>query len=237
MNRFTYLTPPLFRELDALARTFAGKPIRVERAEGMKGYFGYVSPMASGLRIRLGERLCKEMSLLTLANKIALDVFAVNKTGVLDLAAIPAEDAYRYVVWHEIAHVIHLDALMYFNMSMDVTPVDIKRRVFRLAEHRADRYAWDVLYPGKEMPLLPGAEAHLAEIEETAVTCRAILEKEKRRKPIEPLTTDPCQYAPVCHAEKGIPWAPEVGADPFCIWGTVEDGRIVPAVREVVRHA
>ncbi len=30
MNRFTCLTPPLFRELDALARTFAGKPIVVE---------------------------------------------------------------------------------------------------------------------------------------------------------------------------------------------------------------
>ncbi|MEL7640734.1 MAG: hypothetical protein AAGU21_13915 [Solidesulfovibrio sp.] len=236
MSRFTYLTPSLFRELDALARTFAGRPIIVERAEKMKGCYGFASAWALGLVTRLGEPWQTERSCITLANKIDLDAFAVNKTGVLDLAAIPAEDAYRFVTWHEIAHMIHLDALTCFNMDMDVTPTAIKRRVYRLVEARADRHAWDVLYPGKEMPLLPGADEHLAEIEETAVTCRAILEKEKRRRPIEPLTTDPFQYVPVCHAEKGIPWAPEVGADPFCLWGTVEDGRIVPAVREVA-HA
>ena len=50
-------------------------------------------------------------------------------------------------------------------------PADIKRRVHRLAEARADRYAWDVLYPGKAMPLLPEAEERLAEIRKTAVDC------------------------------------------------------------------
>ncbi|MEA4856055.1 hypothetical protein [Solidesulfovibrio sp.] len=236
MNRFTYLTPALFRELDALARTFAGKPIVVERAEKMEGYYGFASAWAMGLVIRLGEPDRTERSCITIANKVDLNTLGKNPARVLDWSAIPAEDFYRFLTWHEIAHVIHMDAMTYFRMDMDVTPTDIKRRVYRLAEHRADRHAWDVLYPGKGMPLLPGAEENLAEIEETAVTCRAILEKEKRRRPIEPLTTDPCQYVPVCHAEKGIPWAEEVDADPFCTWGTVEDGRIVPAVREV-HHA
>ena len=116
MSRFTYLTPALFRELDTLARTFAGKPIVVEPAEGMKGYFGYVNPMCSSVRIRLGERLCKDMVLITITNKIDLDAFAGNKVGVLDWTAIPAEDAFRFVAWHEIAHVIHLDQLLYFNI-------------------------------------------------------------------------------------------------------------------------
>ncbi|UJX41093.1 hypothetical protein K9F62_20840 [Desulfovibrio sp. JY] len=232
MSRFTYLTPTLFRELDALTRTFAGKPIIVERVEKMEGYWGYVSPWARGLVIHLGGKACDERSCIALSNVIDLDAFAGNKTGILDLGAVPAEDVYRFLTWHEIAHVIQMDAMTYFRMDMDATPADIKRRVYRLAEHRADCHAWDVLYPGKEMPLLPGAEGHLAEIEETAIACKAILEKEKRREPIEPLTTDPCQYVPVCHAEKGIPWADEVGADPFCLWGTVGDGRIVPAVRE-----
>lgn len=229
MSCFTYLTPALFRELDTLARTFAGKPIIVEPVDKMEGCWGYVSPWARGLVIRLGEKACDERSCITLSNAIDLDAFAVDKTGILDLGAVPAENVYRFVAWHEIAHVVHVDAITYFNMDMDVTPVDIKRRVYRLAEHRADRYAWDILYPGKEMPLLPGAEVHLAEIAETAVTCRAILEKGKRRKPIKPMPTDPFQYVPVCHAKKGIPWADELGEDPFCIWGTVEDGRIVPA--------
>jgi len=233
MNRFTYLTPPLFRELDALARTFAGKPIIVKRAEEMKGCYGFASAWAMGLVIRLGEPDCTERSCITIANKVDLDTLGKNPSRVLDWTAIPAEDFYRFLTRHEIAHVIHMDALTYFNMDMDATPMDIKRRVYRLAEARADRHAWDVLFSGKGMPLLPGAEEHLAEIEETSVTCRAILEKEKRRRPIEPLTTDPFRYVPICHAEKGIPWAPEVGADPFCLWGTVEDGRIVPAVREV----
>ncbi|EFL51852.1 hypothetical protein DesfrDRAFT_1387 [Solidesulfovibrio fructosivorans JJ]] len=233
MSRFTYLTPALFRELDAPARTFAGKPIVVERAEKMEGCYGFASAWAMGLVIRLGEPWRTERNCITIANKVDLDTLGKNPARVLDWSAIPAEDFYRFLTWHEIAHVIHMDAMTYFRMDMDVTPTDIKRRVYRLAEHRADRHAWNVLYPGKEMPLLPGAKAHLAEIEETAVTCKAILEKEKRRKPIEPLPTDPCQYVPVCHAEKGIPWASDVGADPFCLWGTVEDGRIVPAVREV----
>jgi hypothetical protein len=234
MNRFTYLTPPLFRELDALARTFAGKPIVVRPAEEMKGYFGCVNPMATGLRIRLGDRLCKEMSVITLANKIDLDAFAMNKSGgVLDWSAIPAEDAYRFLAWHEIAHVIHVDQMLYFEMDINGVPLDIKRRVWRLAEVRADRHAWDVLYPGKEMPLLPGADEHLAEIKETARRHKAIFDKVKRKKPVEPLSTDPRDYVPLAH-EKGIPWAPEVDADPLCLWGAVVDGRIVPAVREVV---
>ncbi len=234
MSRFTYLTPPLFRELDALARTFAGRPIIVKRAEEMDGCYGYASAWAMGLVIRLGEPWQTERSCITLANKIDLETLGKNPSRVLNWSAIPAEDFYRFLTWHEIAHMIHVDALTYFNMDTDATPTDIKRRVYRLAEARADRHAWDVLYPGKEMPLLPGADEHLAEIEETAVTCRAILEKEKRRKPIEPMPTDSFQYVPVCHVEKGVPWADEVGADPFCLWGTVEDGRIVPAVREVV---
>ena len=102
-------------------------------------------------------------------------------------------------------------------------------------ETRADRHAWGVLYPGKEMPLLPGADKHLAEIEETARRCKAILGKVKRKKPVEPLSTDPRDFVPLAH-EAGIPWADEVGADPFGAWGTVVDGRSVPAVREVL-HA
>lgn len=233
MSRFIYLTPALFRELDALARTFAGKPIIVERAEEIKGCWGYAGAWAMGLVIHLGEPWQTEQSCITLANKVDLETLGKNPSRMLDWNAIPTEDFYRFLTWHEIAHVIHMDALTHFNMDMDATPMDIKRRVYRLAEARADRHAWEVLYPGKGMPLLPGADTILAEIEETAVTCRAILEKEKRRRPIEPLTTAPCQYVPVSHAEKGIPWAPEVGADPFCIWGTVEKGRIMPAVREV----
>ena len=234
MNRFACLTPALFRELDTLARTFAGKPIVVERTEEMKGYFGYVNPMCSSVRIRLGERLCKDMVLITITNKIDLDAFAGNKAGVLDWSTIPAGDAFRFVAWHEIAHVIHLDQLLYFNMSMDGVPLDIKRRVYRLAEVRADRHAWDVLYPGKEMPLLPGTEEHLAEIKATARRCKAILDKAKRKKPVEPLSTDPRDFVPLAH-EKGIPWAPEVEADPLCPWGTIENGWIVPAEREVVQ--
>ena len=223
MSRYTYLTPALFRELDTLARTFAGKPIIVEQAEEMKGRFGYVESWAQGLLIRWGENRYAEKSCIFLANKIDLEAFAVNKTGVLDLASIPWWNVFRFVAWHEIAHVIHRDALIYFGMDMDTTTVDTKRWVYRLAEARADRYAWDILYPGREMPLTPGAEEHLAEIEETADTCRAILEKEKRRRPIEPLSTDPFEYIPVPHVKHGIPWADEVGADPFCLWKATQE--------------
>lgn len=232
MSRFTPLTPMLFRELDALARTFAGKPIIVERAEKMEDCWGYVSPWALGLVIRLGKPNCIERSCITIANKADLDTLGKNPARVLDWSAIPAEDFYRFLVWHEIAHVIHMDAMTYFRMDMDAVPATIKSRVYRLAEHRADRYAWNVLYPDKKMPLLPGASKHLGEIKKTAVACLDILEKEKRRKPVEPLPTDPFQYVPVCHAKRGIPWADEVDADPFCLWGTIENGRIVPPVRE-----
>lgn len=235
MSRYTYLTPALFQELDTLARIFAGKPIIVEQAEEMGGCFGYTESWAQGLLVHWGGNRYDEKSCITLANKIDLKAFAQNKAGVLDLASIPWWNVYRFVVWHEIAHVIHLGALTYFGMDMGTTTVDTKRRVYRLAEARADRYAWDVLYPGKEMPLLPGADAHLAEIEETTTICRAILEKEKRHRPIEPLSTDPFEYIPYPHVKRGIPWAPEVGADPFCLWGAMEDGRIVSAVREEVQ--
>lgn len=235
MSRFTSLTPALFREIDALARTFAGKPIVVERAEEMKGYFGYVNPMCSSVRIRLGERICKDMVVITLTNRIDLDAFAANKSGgVLDWSAIPAEDAFRFLAWHEIAHVIHIDQMLYFEMDIAGTPLGIKRSVWRLAEVRADRHAWGVLYPGKEMPLLPGAEEHLDEIEETSRRHAAILAKGTRKKPVEPLSTDPRDFVPLAH-ENGVPWASDVGADPLCLWGTMEDGRIVPPVREMAQ--
>ena len=233
MSHFTYLTPTTFREIDTLARTFAGKPIIVKRAEEMEGSFGFVSPWAMSLVIRLGEPRYTDRGCISIANRIDLDGFATNVVGVLDWSAIPAKDIYRFVAWHEIAHVLHGDAMTFFNMGMDSIPKNIQRRVWRLVETRADRHAWDVLYPGKEMPLLPGGAEYLAEIAETAVTCKAILSKVKRRKPIEPLSTDPRDFVPAAH-EQGIPWSPEVGADPFCIWGDVEDGRTVPALRYAV---
>jgi len=230
MNNFTYLTPAMFCEIDTLARTFAGTPIIVERAEEMNGYFGGVSPMCDYVHVRFGDRVRTPKVLITIANRIDLDAFASTKAYVLDWSAIPAEDAYRFVTWHEIAHVIHVDHGLYFEMTLDGVAQDIKRRIYRLAETRADRYAWDVLYPGMEMPLLPGADDILSEIAETAITCKAILSKVKRKKPVEPLSTDPKDFVPAVHEEDGIPWAPEVGADPFCIWrNTVVDGQIMPA--------
>jgi hypothetical protein len=157
MSRFTSLTPALFRELDVLARTFAGKPIRVERAEEMEGLFGYVNPMATGLRIRLGERLCTEMSVITPPNKIELDAFTANKaSAVLDWSAIPAEDAYRFVAWHEIAHVIHVDQMLYFEMAIDGRPLEIKRRVWRLAKPAPTAMPGVCCTPARKCRCCPG---------------------------------------------------------------------------------
>lgn len=188
--------------------------------------------MAAGVRVRLGEPMCRDMVCITIANTIDLDVFAVRKAGVLDWSAIPTKDAFRFIARHEIAHVIRLDQLLYFEMDIAGTPLDIKRRIYRLAEIRADRHAWGVLYPGKEMKLLSGADEHLAEVEETAKRFKGILAKAKRKQPVVPLSTDPRDFVPLAH-EDGIPWAPEVGADPLCLWETVEEARIVPA-RELV---
>lgn len=65
---------------------------------------------------------------ITIANRIDRTDLFVNKAGVLDWSTIPAEDAFRFVTGHEIAHVIHVDHGLYLEMAIDGVLLGIKRR-------------------------------------------------------------------------------------------------------------
>lgn len=215
-NNKIILNQETFSHVDSMARIHAGQPIMVYE-ENDKDPFAYVSCWALGVfdTRKTPAVVQKEMALIQLANQICLKKWKKIERPEIDWAAVPTEKIYDFLICHEISHVVNGHSMMYFDLQLsgeyfaDRTEKSQRFKVnqkFRYlktaAEMVADREAWEMMFPGKPLPL----KSDLNDIHEKCNSMMEFLEGCKKRK-ITPITTDPRQYVPYEHEKNGIPWA------------------------------
>lgn len=228
-----YLTPALFRELDILTRTLAGKPLCVFEA-GERQEFAHCSWWAIGQYDTRQDppRIMRERACLHIANRIDLARVRTCLRPEMDWSALHEGSVYSFMVLHEIAHSLHGDPGFLLNVqlrpdyheyrterqgsfSVSVPRVSARYRGFGAAlEMRADREAWAALYPDRPLPVASDLDMTPAELEQILARVEVEQKAERKRwKPrlLEPLDTDPRLYVPSPHVKNGIPWATPAG--------------------------
>ncbi|HEX4331904.1 MAG TPA: hypothetical protein VH040_07185 [Usitatibacter sp.] len=198
------LTPALFAELDAISRTMAGSALEVIPLEEMPNTIARVNYlMGSGYKdSRIRDGVCKiDLSIIQIANRIEADQVATWPRPELDFSKITPCDLYHFALWHEIGHRLHdLDRWV----SLCSEPAD--HNVVRwLNEVRADRFAWNKVYPGAAVPRYPGAMRTKRQIDELMKRMEKLYPPITRAR--RPLPTDPFLAVPDRHVEGQIPWA------------------------------
>lgn len=204
-----YLTPPLFAELDRLSRIEAGKPIGVFRYKDDPRFFAKVSFMAGSVRKFPGGGIT-DMCIIDLAESIPLGKFYDTVPPELDWSAIHEEDVYDFAVLHEIAHTLHGDTRVYFDVQFSNSWIakdpNALASLQNYFEMRADRLAWSTLYPDKTLPVHEGRPGIVKELEGFYRHNKALLDAWKKRPKPKPISTAPGEMVPIQH-EKGIPWS------------------------------
>ncbi|MBI4806659.1 MAG: hypothetical protein HY795_15650 [Desulfovibrio sp.] len=203
------LTPPLFRKLDILARTHARVPIQVYDWSDAPSMLAFVHPMVSGVRIKLGKRGCREMTVISLANRIHLEGFYSEDSGI-DLQPVPPGDIYPFVVWREIMHVRSRDNVLIFDRDIPSGGVEFWA-IQQFAEMRANLLAWKAMYPGSSPELSQRGLYFATEFEHICRPYAPALDRYANRAKRAPIPLARDEYVPVSHVE-GIPWADEVRA-------------------------
>ncbi len=203
------LTPELFRQLDILARTKAACPLSVFDSEKEPYHFASFSfqPEAVYKHLDLIESpgCCCEKTFIKVSNRIDTEKFGQTRTAEIDFGAIPRDDIYKFLVFHEISHKL-------FDFCEWLLPVfrngiAERNRFYAVNQIRADRYAWKTLYPRKRLP------KRALNKEDKEVFIEAIkfmdLHKEwfpKEPRKVDPISINPKEMVPVSHIKNGIPW-------------------------------
>lgn len=181
------LTPALFAELDAIARTEAGSALEVVQAEDMPDAIARVSPLVGSgyIDARVMDGVCMmDLSIIQIANRIEVDEVSRWNRPELDYSIIQPQDFYHFALWHEIGH--RLDNLRAWDSHGG--SLDHLQLLIWLNEIRADRLAWHKLYPDRPVPMLPHAIARAAK----TTSEMAAMEKRfpHRARPPKPLPPD-----------------------------------------------
>jgi len=141
---FLYLTPEVFQMLDAIARSKIGYSILVLPFEKIGGFAS-----VDVLRV------------IKLANKICLPIFYNGPRPEMDYSGVPLEMVYEFLVWHEIAHVVLGAVGIEFTGWWWEMDSWIRRLFVAEMERRADKYAWEMLFPNIPMPVRKDKLVHL----------------------------------------------------------------------------
>lgn len=232
-----HLTPALFSELDARARTVAGHICHPSEEGGMRGDFASLGQCREALfYLRLPDMESKRpgynledgpRGLVNLAQAIDLEAFRSAWRPEIDWSAIPVHNIYRFLLEHELAHARHRDNGLFSYLSFgpmgrkgDDPKVEAAIRRYqnnRAAVHsmrlfieaRADREAWQTLYSDAPMPTRADAmpAEDLVEIHDKYAV---LLDRHERMKPLEPVALFP-HFVLKGHVECGfLLWSPEV---------------------------
>ena len=228
MENRVYLSYENYRRLDVITRQKIGKPLLVidtdqykQEFPGEKLDFGHVG-LFKGLVTRVpaegGGYVDRDMGdIISTFNYINLDAYhRADEADWIDRREIPKELIYDYIVWHEIAHIIHGDIPSMRHMIEQglVTEDEVINKtgnggpIKALQEYRADCYAWSKVFPGRDMPGRfdsPNIERGFRHgINILSRKYGDALEMFKLGK-IEPISLDPEEYIPAIHAECGLP--------------------------------
>lgn len=163
------LTPRLFRKLDRIVREQARVPLQVVRPQELPGAFAGVIPWAIGCYEHDGPdaRIVLECPVVCVSNVIDLSNSSYPYFGIM-WRDIPREMLYEFLIWHEIAHVVHGDALAILWAHLKSGSENtIRKNLVKASEVRAQRYAWEHVFPDVSLPesLVEGWEKCLATFE------------------------------------------------------------------------
>lgn len=198
------LTPALFGELDKIARTRAGCVIEVVdyQDKEMKDTFAAVPPLSTGVVCdienpgRYGE--CRS---IVLVNQIHVERFRSTKRPEITWQRIPNDHIYHYLLWHEIGH-IRLDPD--FHSVMLKGGADLLNWTSLANEMRADRYAWNAIYPQKALPKRPGSTTIVRNLDKIITENTELFNRRSPKR--KALPTQKGLFIPLSHYRKGIPW-------------------------------
>lgn len=205
VDGFAVLTPDLFAEIDAVAKSKAGRPFSIfDHRE--KSNWGQCNFMVSSvftdlamIKTSCGEPgLFAEMGVLEIANEVNVAKFHAADRPEIDLSKIPADRIHEYVAYHEIGHVLDN-----YNSGKGMFTAD--REHAKVNEVLADRFAWAAMFPGFPVPVRVGCEnidAWLVE-QESRLLQQGITKGRPRRS----LPNDSLKNVPTEHVRKRIPWS------------------------------
>jgi len=222
------LTPELFREFDILVRTEAGCVLSVFDWTDQKSFASF-SYQAEGVYknsdVREGPGCYCEVPFIKLPNQIDTDRFVRESGREMDYGAVPKDCIYRFLIFHEIGHALYGYCNLPFAENLRRHDVETQVRLSNLFhaanELRADRYAWNRLFPGRPFPNRPDQEEILKKnnlLSEISTPIRSFDEIWKfmdshkewfpsEPKKVDPISINPKEMVPISHIKEGIPWA------------------------------
>ena len=180
--------------------------------------WAFCSPMAGGIMSKDCEVVVDEKPVIDLANKIPIEEIENAERFEVRLGEnVPLNCIYEWIVWHEIHHILNMDAMIGFDIKSNREPMIrskiTKTRVLQAMELQADRAAWKRFFP-KSGPGRLDNNSLVREIEKYVDTLERIRNKYRKRikkhKELVPAPVTPGQYMPYTHAKEGIPWAKEI---------------------------
>lgn len=214
------LTPKQFREFDILVRKKAGSPLSVFDSKDEPNRFGYYTPYPEGVYLNSditeGPGCCREVSFIRVANQIDTDRFARDTEREIDRGAIPKDCIYRFIIFHEMSHKLRdrrdwefVKEFAEIVPGRDFKAFEGRERLSNLFyaanEVRADRFAWESLFPGKLFPRRAEKNGFLEKVKKFMASHKEWFPSEPRK--VDPISINPKEMIPISHIKKGIPWA------------------------------
>ena len=200
------LTPEHFQELDAMARTLAGRVIEVQDYRNSlldEKTFAAIPWMTTDVILDMHATPLRGSYCggIFVKNMIDVDLFRTTARPEMDWGAIPEEDIYRFLILHEIGHCLNNYDYDWWLQDRDSEKGQLYGIVRGVNEVLADRYAWEALYPGKPFPVKRGRKAAIKEL-------MGKLDGHFKMKDLknERLPVDPAKYVPAAHEKHGIPF-------------------------------
>lgn len=200
------LTPEHFQELDAMARTMAGRVVNVRDYQDNfldEKVFAEVSVMVTDVILDMHENPLRRHHCgeILVKNLIDTDLFRATTRPEMDWGAIPEEDIYRFIILHEIGHCLNNYDYEWWLPERDSEKGQLYGIVKRINEVLADRYAWEALYPGKPLPVKHRRKTVIKELMKKLDRHFKMKDLKKERLPV-----DPAKYVPWSHEKHGIPF-------------------------------
>jgi len=169
----------LYNELASLAKQ-GGCIMELRKKENMCGANGWF--YKKGYLDFDGREI--HNNTIYLLEPIDVDLFYSFIPTELDGRKIPRDQIYRFVVYHEIGHAL-LDPLQKSIWHANGTLNEDKMRLLKGAcELRADRYAWESLFPSQPLPKTEGCQFLVAKLEAFMIEHKNLFTAIRTPKPL-----------------------------------------------------
>lgn len=204
------IAPSLFRELDAICKRLAGRPLRIY-ARSESPLFGRCQFVASTVcsdaeSLSSGSPKWSEDGLIEVAAEIRIAKWNAAARPEIDLAHVPSDRIHEFVVLHEIGH--KLDNYSHYE-AQRLRP-DEWPAISELNEVLADRFAWALMFPGVPLPVRSGCEGVAAWVDAMEAKLSDI--RRANGQPVAEAAAARMEHAvPLRHLQRCIPFSRKLG--------------------------